>query len=83
MQRIQRLIWFLEAHFGEVEFHMPDAQMEAEADPEEEEEGTNAPMLVVSLDEADALINLITMVGSSSLHALYWLTGSTDCIERL
>ena len=54
--RIQRLAMFLEAHFGEVEFHMPDTA------PEEEPEEPPQPALLVRLDEADALINLMIMV---------------------
>lgn len=54
--RIQRLAMFLEAHFGEVELHMPD--LATDEQPEESPE----PALLVRLDEADALINLLTMV---------------------
>jgi cleavage and polyadenylation specificity factor subunit 3 len=59
--RIQRLAMFLEVHFGDVELHMPDldetmeqAQGENKLPPE--------PALLVRLDEADALINLLSMV---------------------
>ena len=55
--RIQRLAMFLEAHFGEVEFHMP----EEVPDPEQGEDG-HEPALLVRLDEADALVNLVSMV---------------------
>jgi cleavage and polyadenylation specificity factor subunit 3 len=58
MTRIQRLVMFLEAHFGDVELHMPE---EVEDDPEQGED-SNEPSLLVSLDEADARINLISMV---------------------
>lgn len=59
--RIQRLIMFLEAHFGKVELHMPD-----ETDEEHEQgENENEPWLVVRLDEADAQINLLTLVRDS------------------
>lgn len=54
--RIQRLAMFLEAHFGEVEFHMPEVAVE------EEPEQPPVPALLVRLDEADALINLLSMV---------------------
>ena len=54
---------FLEAHFGEVELHMPD---EADATPLEQGEDALGPSLLVTLDEADAVINLVTMVSVSS-----------------
>lgn len=60
MTRIRRLIMFLEAHFGDVEFHMP---IETEDEQEQEQgEDNSEPSLLVSLDEADARINLISMV---------------------
>ena len=37
--RIQRLAMFLEAHFGEVQFHMPDEDEAEQQDEEDEEEG--------------------------------------------
>jgi cleavage and polyadenylation specificity factor subunit 3 len=49
---------FLQAHFGNVELHIPE---EIEGDPEQGED-SNEPSLLVSLDEADARINLISMV---------------------
>ncbi|KAL0956605.1 hypothetical protein HGRIS_002742 [Hohenbuehelia grisea] len=60
--RIQRLAMFLEAHFGEVELHMPDG---SEDDAEQGEE-TNEPSLLVRLDEADARISLTTLIVYSS-----------------
>ena len=54
--RIQRLCWFLEAHFGDVELHMP------EEDDAEQSEDAPEPSLLVTLDEADAVINLLSMV---------------------
>ncbi|KAI0745519.1 Metallo-hydrolase oxidoreductase [Earliella scabrosa] len=65
--RIQRLAWFLEAHFGEVELHMPD---EADATPLEQGEDALGPSLLVTLDEADAVINLVTMTVRSSSESL-------------
>lgn len=50
---------FLEAHFGEVELHMPDPS-EEDADARQEDGGE--PSLLVNLDEADAQINLVTLV---------------------
>lgn len=54
--RIQRLAMFLEAHFGEVELHMPDAPSEEEGNDED------APGLLVAVDETEAFISLATMV---------------------
>ncbi|KAK0226076.1 beta-lactamase-like protein [Armillaria fumosa] len=66
MKRIQRLIMFLEAHFGEVELHMPE-----ELDEEQEPDGPgNEPSLLVQLDEADARISLVSMVVTSSNESL-------------
>lgn len=62
MTRVQRLAMFLEAHFGEVEFHQPD---EEGSDSEEREAGERSdeePSLLVRLDEADARIDLISLV---------------------
>lgn len=63
MTRVQRLAMFLEAHFGEVEFHQPDEE-EAEGEGEEREQGERSeePSLLVRLDEADARIDLISLV---------------------
>jgi len=65
VMRIQRLAMFLEAHFGEVELHMPDV-------PDEPEQGEDdhEPSLIVRLDEADAQINLLSLTVSSSNEAL-------------
>ncbi|CCM05716.1 uncharacterized protein FIBRA_07948 [Fibroporia radiculosa] len=63
--RIQRLAMFLEAHFGEVELHMPE-----ETDEPEQGEDAHEPSLLVRLDEADALINLVSMTVSSTNEAL-------------
>ncbi|KAG6856292.1 endoribonuclease ysh1 [Tephrocybe sp. NHM501043] len=55
--RIQRLVMFLEAHFGKVELHMSDS-----GDNETEQgEECHDPWLIVRLDEADAQINLLTL----------------------
>lgn len=62
MIRIQRLGRFLEAHFGEVEYHMPDEDEETE----QEELPTKAePSFLIQLDDAEARINLLSMVRSS------------------
>jgi cleavage and polyadenylation specificity factor subunit 3 len=65
-ERLTRLVWFLEAHFGEVELHdleRPDDDDNDDA-PERDESGNNdhGPWLAVRLDDADARINLISMV---------------------
>ncbi|KAJ3560193.1 hypothetical protein NP233_g10999 [Leucocoprinus birnbaumii] len=70
MTRVQRLAMFLEAHFGEVEFHQPD---EEGSDSEEKEAGERSdeePSLLVRLDEADARIDLISLRVTSSNEAL-------------
>ncbi|KZT10629.1 uncharacterized protein LAESUDRAFT_741096 [Laetiporus sulphureus 93-53] len=63
--RIQRLAMFLEAHFGEVELHMPE-----ETDEQEQDDENHEPALLVRLDEADAVINLVTMTVVSPSDAL-------------
>lgn len=57
---------FLEAHFGEVELHMPDAddkmnQRGSGGEPENDH-SDEEPTLLVGMDEANAVINLISMV---------------------
>jgi len=64
--RIQRLAMFLEAHFGEVELHMP----EETGEPEQGEENGVEPSLLVRLDEADARISLVSMTVKSSNESL-------------
>ncbi|KAF9568242.1 Metallo-hydrolase/oxidoreductase [Agrocybe pediades] len=63
--RIQRLAMFLEAHFGEVELHMPDPSEEPE-----QGESDSEPLLLVHLDEAEAQISLISLTVHSSNEAL-------------
>lgn len=58
MTRIKRLAWFLEAHFGEVELHMPEESQEEL----EQGEDDNEPSLLVRLDDAIAQINLVSLV---------------------
>jgi len=62
MIRIQRLGLFLEAHFGEVEYHMPDEEPETE---EEELPSNGEPSFLIQLDDAEARINLLSMVRPS------------------
>lgn len=70
MTRIQRLGMFLEAHFGEVEYHMPEEDPEPAQEEMEQGETTSPPhaaepSFLIQLDEADARINLISMVRHS------------------
>jgi len=58
---------FLEAHFGEVELHMPET---SEEEPEQGEDHEREPSLLVQLDEAQARISLITLTVTSSNDAL-------------
>lgn len=60
LARIRNLAMFLEAHFGEVELHMPETTIEPE-----QGEDAHEPTLLVRLDEADAVINLLSMVCST------------------
>ncbi|KAI0036848.1 beta-lactamase-like protein [Vararia minispora EC-137] len=56
-----RLGMFLEAHFGDVEYHMPE-------EPDEVEQGEQPsaePSFLIQLDEADARINLLSMTVES------------------
>ncbi|KAK7692612.1 endoribonuclease ysh1 [Cerrena zonata] len=62
--RISRLALFLEAHFGEVELHMPEEPMDG-TPPEENPE----PALLV-LNEVDAVINLTTLTVESNHEGL-------------
>jgi cleavage and polyadenylation specificity factor subunit 3 len=55
---------FLEAHFGEVELYIPEG-----GDEREQGEENNEPLLVVRLDEAEAHVDLLTLV-STSLSSL-------------
>lgn len=59
---------FLEAHFGDVELHMPD---------EAESESGSEPALLVRLDEADAVISLVTLVSAVDSDSNRTLTSIT------
>lgn len=69
MVRIQRLGMFLEAHFGDVEYHMPDEDMPAEG---EEPTSLGEPSFLIQLDDAEARINLLSMVTSPSGYARFF-----------
>lgn len=61
--RIQRIAWFLDAHFGDVELHMPEEGGEQDQDQSEKSQ----PALIVRMDdsgESDAYINLVTLAVS-------------------
>lgn len=63
--RIQRIAWFLDAHFGDVELHMPEEGGEQEQDQDQSEK--SQPALIVRMDdsgESDAYINLVTLAVS-------------------
>ena len=60
---------FLEAHFGEVELHMPDEEDAQEL--EQGEDDQHDPSLIVRMDEADASINLLTLVCPISLSLIF------------
>jgi len=62
MVRIQRLGMFLEAHFGEVEYHMPDEDSETEQEGLVTSQGE--PSFLIQLDDAEARINLLSMARS-------------------
>ncbi len=60
---------FLEAHFGEVELHMPDPVSQIKGDHPEDNAKEEEPTLLVRLDEADAVINLLSMVSCKSIYS--------------
>lgn len=55
--RIQRLGMFLEAHFGDVELHMPEEGAKSDED--------ESPAFLVNIDDAEASIDLVSMVSLS------------------
>ena len=57
-KQLRGLALFFEAHFGEVELHMPEASNEEL----ELGEDDNEPSLLVTVDESIARINLVSMV---------------------
>ena len=65
LTRIHWLAKFLEAHFGEVELHMPEEAVEPE-----QGEASHEPALLVRLDEADALVSLVSMVRRAHARCL-------------
>lgn len=86
--RIQRLAMFLEAHFGEVELHMPDASEAEEeelAEDEDAREREREPSFLVSLDDTQARIGLITLVSfpllplQKSNELMVWISFLINC----
>jgi len=55
---------FLEAHFGDVELHMPEDEPTEKPEGDEEDEDDREPSLLVELDEAVAKINLLSLVSA-------------------
>ncbi len=82
MKRIMNVMEFLLAHFGsdEVELHIPESP---EGDEPEQGEGDRDPIILIRLDEADAMINLPTLVcvsvnGPQSSPKLFDDTGRNE-----
>ncbi|KAI0812786.1 beta-lactamase-like protein [Irpex lacteus] len=71
--RIRRLAMFLEAHFGDVELHMPE---ETSSDSKDEQENPEEPSkdqepaLLVTMDEAEAIISLGSLTVTSTSNTL-------------
>ncbi|THV05075.1 Metallo-hydrolase/oxidoreductase [Dendrothele bispora CBS 962.96] len=67
MRRVRKIAMFLEAHFGDIELHMPEESPVEDAEQGEDEHDAS---LLVRLDEADATVNLATLTVSSTSEAL-------------
>ena len=82
LERVQRLAMFLESHFGEVHMSVP----EPEKGQEEGQDGeAPEPVLLIRLDEADALVHLRSMVSyrfSASLFSPPFLPCSFTFLLR-
>ena len=78
MVRIQRLGMFLEAHFGDVEYHMPDEDMGVE---QEEPTSRGEPSFLIQLDDAEARINLLSMVTFSPNHLFFLLIKYVQTVD--
>ena len=59
LERVQRLAMFLESHFGEVHMSVPEPEKGNEGGQDEDDP---EPVLLIRLDEADALVHLRSMV---------------------
>lgn len=80
MLRIQRLAMFLEAHFSDIELYMPEIP---EGNAEEEKDNQDVPGIVVRLDDADAFIDLSTMVGLDLLSPMSFSDSNWNCCRML
>ena len=58
--RIRRLAMFLEAHFGDVELHMPEKPLGKEN--EQDMNVDDVPGLLITQDDAEAFVNLVDLV---------------------
>lgn len=67
LERVQRLAVFLESHFGEVHMSVPEPEKGHEEG--QDDEGPE-PVLLIRLDEADALVNLKSMTVTSANETL-------------
>ena len=75
LERVQRLAMFLESHFGEVHMSVPESEKGQEEGQDEE---TPEPVLLIRLDEADALVHLRSMV-SNCFSAYFTFLLSLPC----
>ena len=69
---------FLEAHFGEVEYHMPDEDTETE---QEELVCHDEPSFLIQLDDAEARINLLSMA-CFFLFISYFFSADVNLLRR-
>lgn len=63
LERVRRLAVFLESHFGEVHMSVPQP---GKGHEEGQDEVVPEPVLLIRLDEADALVHLKSMVSYCS-----------------
>ncbi|KAF9222508.1 Metallo-hydrolase/oxidoreductase [Gyrodon lividus] len=60
--RLQYIAWFLKAHFGEVELHMSGPSVQILREYDEGRNLSDAPVLVVHVDEEEVHVNPLTLV---------------------
>lgn len=65
MTRITRLAMFLEAHFGEIELHLPESPFSV--DDAKMENSDEIPGILISQDDAEAFVNLTDMASRPAL----------------
>ena len=75
-KQLRGLALFFEAHFGEVELHMPETSIE---EPEMGEDD-NEPSLLVTVDDSIARINLASMVIQASYARYHILIGVSQTV---